>query len=295
MEIDVTWYGTMCLHFVVNKTFGVVFDPYVNRPATATPRIAARAGTIDLDPLDLILVTHSHFDHVLNLPEVLARYPAAHAYAPARTEKNCRPYAAGETFEDITVDVDESDWARLHTITAGDRVTAEARDGAEGGVRVEAEAIKSRHVKFDKFAAGHVLFNKEVVRHAGKYLRYVHKFHKKEVVGWSVRFRAGDETFHLVVFGSLCKKYPRLLSRFAGCDCFVGPFHGRKDVLPHARGMIDALKPGIVIPGHWDDFFPPITWTCEIAHVKSWLDGAYPRTLFLELRPEQRTRLPTGP
>ncbi len=123
MRVSATWYGTAAVHLVVDESLGVFFDPWFARPRGARPRIMADVATVDLEPLDVILVSHSHFDHVYNLPDLVHRYPQVQAYVPAVTTQNCRRLCSGAIFKDYACRLTESDWARIQSFINNSRTT----------------------------------------------------------------------------------------------------------------------------------------------------------------------------
>jgi L-ascorbate metabolism protein UlaG (beta-lactamase superfamily) len=290
MKIAATWYGTVALHIVVDGALGVFFDPWFARPPGARPRIKADPRAVDLQPLEIILVSHSHFDHIINLPDLVQRYPQVQAYVPAVTAENCRKLCAGETFKDYSRSLAESDWARIHTVTAGERAEASSPDGR---VHLRATAIKSGHVTFDAYSVLRVVFNFGVIRRLGYHSKFLTGFPKKEVLGWDVQVESGGESKRIVFFGSLCKRYAAALKQYSGCDYVFIPLAGRKNILPYAGAVTEALQPKVVIPVHHDDFFPPISYAVDYGNYAKWLKERLPGARLIELAPEQPTVLPT--
>ncbi len=160
MTIAATWYGTAAVHLVVDGALGIFFDPWFARPPGAHPRIVADPATVDLQPLDTILVSHSHFDHIINLPDLVRRYSQVQAYVPAMTAENCRKLCRGAIFKEYSCILTDSDWARIHTVTAGDRAELSSRDGS---IRLQATAIRSGHVRFDAYSVLRVISNPRVI------------------------------------------------------------------------------------------------------------------------------------
>jgi hypothetical protein len=288
MRIVATWYGTAALHLVVDESLGVFFDPWFERPPAAKPKIVADPKTVDLEPLDAIFVSHSHFDHVYNLPDLLHRYPAVQAYVPAVTAENCRKLCSGAIFKGYVCQLSGSDWERVHTVTAGDHADLTSRDG---NVRLQATAIKSGHVRFDAYSVLRVLFNYRVICRLRYYMKFLLGFPMKEVLGWELKLNTTRESKRMVFFGSLYKQYCHLLLQYAGCDYLVLPLAGRRDILPYASVVTEALRPKAVIPVHYDDFSPPISYAVDYGNYSKWLKESLPETRLVELQPEQPTTL----
>ena len=290
MRIAATWYGTAALHVVVDGALGVFFDPWFARPPDARPQIAADPGTVDLQPLDVILASHSHFDHIINLPDLVRRYPQVQAYVPAVTAENCRRLCRGAIFKEYSCNLTDSDWARVHTVTAGDRAEISSRDGS---IRLQATAIKSGHVRFDAYSVLRVISNLKVIWGVRHYSKFLLGFPMKEVLGWELRLEKAGESKRIVFFGSLCKKSAAVLRQYGGCDYLFLPLAGRRNILPYASVVTEALRPKVVIPVHHDDFFPPISYAVDYGNYAEWLRRTLPETKLLELPPERPTILPT--
>jgi hypothetical protein len=288
MEVLATWYGTAAIHLAVDDALGILFDPYLERPADARPRIAVDPRTVRLDPLDVVLVSHSHFDHIYNLLDVLCRYPGAQAYVPEVTVENCRRLCSGMTFKDRVREFSDSDWERVHTVTVGERVEGASRDGR---VRFRAAAMQSGHVRFDAYSVLRVVLNSRVVRRLPHYLKYLFRFPMKEVLGWELRLESSGEPVRIVFFGSLCDRYPQILLEHRGSDWLFLPLAGRRNVLPSAARVTEALRPKTVIPVHYDDFFPPISYPVDYRNYSEWLERTLPGTEMIELQPGVPTPL----
>lgn len=170
MRIVATWYGTAVLHLVVDGALGILFDPWFERPPNAQPRIGADPKTVKLDPLDAILVSHSHFDHIYNLADIVQRYVEVHAYVPAVTVPNCRRLCDGKIFKDYVCQLSEGDWARVHTVTAGDHAEVSSRDGS---IQLRATAIESGHVRFDAYSVLRVMCNWRVISGFRYYAKFL--------------------------------------------------------------------------------------------------------------------------
>ena len=52
-----------------------------------------------------------------------------------------------------------------------------------------------------------------------------------------------------------------LLRKHGDCDIFVAPLAGNsaKHIAEKGGKMVDLLEPKVVVPLHWDDFYPPIS------------------------------------
>ncbi len=242
MRIVATWYGTAALHLVVDGSLGIFFDPWFERPLDAWPKIMADPKTVQLEPLDAVFVSHSHFDHVYNLPDLVHRYPAIHAFVPAVTTENCRKLSSGAIFKGYVRQLSESDWRRVHKVSAGYRAEISSQDG---GVRLRATAMKSDHVRFDAYSVLRVLLNFRVICGFRYYTEFLLGFPRKEVLGWQLQLETTTESKRIVFFGSLCRQSSHALLQYAGSDCLVLPLAGR--VRCQSRVQTGALLWGHIL------------------------------------------------
>jgi L-ascorbate metabolism protein UlaG (beta-lactamase superfamily) len=137
-----------------------------------------------------------------------------------------------------------------------------------------------------------VVFSLGVIRRLGYYSTFLVGFPKREVLGWELQVESGGESKRIVFFGSLCKKYATALRQYSGCDYAFLPLAGRKNILPYASVVTEALQPRAVIPVHHDDFFPPISYAVDYGNYAEWLKKTLPGTRLVELPPERLTVLP---
>jgi L-ascorbate metabolism protein UlaG (beta-lactamase superfamily) len=83
------------------------------------------------------------------------------------------------------------------------------------------------------------------------------KFPTGEVLGWLLEVE-GKKLFHL---GSACMRWEPL----EGIDVFLVPVQGRKNICEVSAGLVRKVKPKMVIPHHFDDFYPPVSQTIDLA------------------------------
>ncbi|MCP4763857.1 MAG: MBL fold metallo-hydrolase [archaeon] len=288
MKIAVTWYGCCSCHIVINDNLGLFLDPYFDRLPGAEPVINVDADNVNLDPFNYIIISHSHFDHVYNVHNLIKRYKSVQVYAPDSTKDNSKNLCSGNVLKNYSFDIPDEDFERIHQVTAGDEIDLDSKDGE---VKIKAKVITSCHVVFDWGAIHGVLTNKKVYKNAKYYGALGAKFPAKEIIGWNLEISANGETKNMVIFGSLCKSFPEILSQYQGCDYFMIPLHGRKKMMSYASFMTESLKPKTVIPIHNDNAFPPISWYPDISEYKDWLKATYPDTKMIVLEPEKEIEI----
>src|SRR5512146_3140073 len=81
MSITYRWLGVAGLEFV-SDGYTLLIDPFFTRPGKAAVlvgrRVAANAALVAMHAphADAVLVTHPHYDHLLDVPEILNRTTA---------------------------------------------------------------------------------------------------------------------------------------------------------------------------------------------------------------------------
>ncbi len=204
-------------------------DPHLSRHSlweVATGRLAPKLDRIaaDVDAADAVAVGHSHFDHAIDAPEIAKRH-GARLYGSASMTEIARGYGV--------------DPALLRTLEPG--VTQ--HDGP-----CALTAFRSQH---SKFAFG----------------RIPAPGHVREPLAWPAKaqdFRVGD-VFGLHVAGGPLSVYhvgsaDLIEAEIEGvqADVVLACTVGRYATERFTHRLLDALRPKIVIPCHWDQFWRPI-------------------------------------
>jgi L-ascorbate metabolism protein UlaG (beta-lactamase superfamily) len=94
------------------------------------------------------------------------------------------------------------------------------------------------------------------------------------VFGFCTRYNGRS----IVAFGSLWHEYEDILKKYENCDVFIAPLAGnsKKNIAKKGGKMVDILKPKIVIPVHWDNFFPPISRTEDLSPFFKYMEINHP-------------------
>jgi len=250
MTIKITWLGTAANILELNGT-KLLFDPFFERNERSTPVLKTKRE--DIKGIKAIFISHGHFDHCtdagwyaenLNIP----------IYCSETAKANMVRWAEGELIEEKSHQISEKGKNNIKPIDYFERI--KINDD------VEVEAIKSEHIRFDIETIWTRIKSKEFRKEAKSMLVYGKGFPMGKVFGFCVFYKNKK----IVIFGSLYHKYTDVLEKYSNCDVFLPPLAGnsKKHLAQKGGKMIDILNPKIVIPLHWDDFFPPISRTEDL-------------------------------
>ena len=242
--MKVTWFSTASL--AVEAQGGrLLIDPFFPFPGSPT-----RVPPDAYDGCRDILVTHGHFDHIMDLPRLCAdgRRRVYATKTPCRTlrrlgvaEGQLIPIAPGVAFE-----------------VAGMQVTP----------------FQSRHVRFDKPLLRRTILNARMLRHARNLPRAIRGFLAYPEAGEIVGFLIEGDGARLFVLGSLNldagTNYP------TAADLLVLPYQGASDLVTPAVRIIERLRPKAVLLDHFDDAFPPVSNAVDTSDVEARFAGRLP-------------------
>jgi L-ascorbate metabolism protein UlaG (beta-lactamase superfamily) len=235
-----TWYGTAGFRI---ETGGRVFliDPYLTRNAAARP-------ALEISPSDVvdgseIYLSHGHFDHAADAPQI-ARRTHATIY--------CSEEVAGEL--------------RRRDVDPAQIVIARDGDGFDFGA-YRAECFNSAHVKFDLPLLASTLWRcLPVFPSLLAGLRRHRGWPQGQVLSWRFTLAAeGDHVIHH--FGSAGWTAEELtrFERMDAPDVLILPLQGHTHICQIAAHLVERLRPSAVIAHHHDDFYPPISQMVDIA------------------------------
>ena len=243
----IQWLGTAGFRIEFGGTIFLV-DPYLTRNKEAFP-------CQDLTPEDFagvshIFISHGHFDHIKDVPGI-ARVTGAIVY--------CCPVVA-KTLVSMGIDPGQ--------------IQMIEKDGQKIGLeKIQARAFYSGHVRFDLKLLTTTLV-KIHLRLPGIVPLFT-GFPRGRVLSW--QFRVGGRVIHF--FGSAGSSIREL--KMLGqkpIDILLLPLQGHSRICEIAVRYVELLSPKLVIPHHWDDFFPPVSKTVDISPFVEWVEHSCPMT-----------------
>ena len=236
INMKLIWHGTASVEIISGQNSTpsrILFDPFVPLAGSDVP-----VKIEDYDGYSDIFVTHGHFDHISNLPEIVRRNPDVKIYCTQTPRATL--LRKGVSSRNIVL------------LKYGDTVKP-------GPFNIT--ALHGKHARLPKASVSRLAYiltspNRGNIPHIVR--EHMSCVEKDETLFY--RIEAEDKT--IVLMGSLNLRgeieYP------VGADLLVLPYNGWADNFPPAVRTIRRLKPKRVVLDHYDDTFPPITMPLDL-------------------------------
>ena len=226
--MELSWFGTAGFRIKTNG-HTILIDPYLSRNENARPEQSLNPSDI-LDG-DLIFISHGHFDHILDIPEIASKTEAM-IYCGAGIDNTLiQKGVKKDSIQCVKTDGEQFEFNGL-----------------------KAQSFFSRHVKFDRR-----LLIKTLARinfRIPRYLPLLRESPEGQVLSW--RFKIEDKVLHhFGSAGSTTEELDRLGSQ--STDILLVPLQGQTHIIKIALKYVRAFLPKVVIPHHQDNFYPPIS------------------------------------
>ena len=226
--MKLTWFGTAGFR-IESGEHSLLIDPYFTRNPGAIPRQALKPS--DIHTADMILITHGHFDHIFDVPEIASK-------------TNATVYCGRGVDQTLIQNGLKANQIR--------RVKTDGETFLFDGLKVQ--AFFSRHIQFDRW-----LMVKTLCRmHIGLpwYLPLLRSFPEGQVLSWRIHLE-GKSLHHFGSGGSTALELQRLGQQ--PIDILLVPMQGHTHITRIGHRYVVSLSPKMVIPHHQDNFFPPIS------------------------------------
>jgi L-ascorbate metabolism protein UlaG (beta-lactamase superfamily) len=248
-QVILRWLGTAGWE-ISDGTTVILIDPYLSRINGPRPPGGGSAGTpipgdtrrhygwddaavpdeaiIDshIQRANFILVTHTHYDHILDVPHIALKTHAA-VLGTESTQNVLRAYRVPED--------------QLITVRGG--------EDYEFGV-LSVKVIPSLHSPLDRKH----YFSSETAPAGMKAPLTLRQMHPEGgTLAYLVRFRGHQ----ILAFGGM-NYIEREMKALRPDVALIGAAGSRKEIYDYCGRLMRALQfPGLVLPTHWDNFFAP--------------------------------------
>lgn len=227
--MKLTWFGTASIMLEI-KDEKLLFDPFF-----AINKKMPKPELEQFYDVDYIFNTHSHFDHLCDIPKILPFTKACVYGTPTMKARLMRQ------------DVNQK---QVFVLENNDSVRAS---------HALVTAYNAKHVKNDerliiKTAVWGLARLKFVSAH--KVLSLHNDYPMGEQI-YSYLVEAGNK--RVLIFGSAGIDENQPIPK--SIDVLVWPFQGRSNMTKYSLPIIEKINPKVVILDHFDNAFPPITST----------------------------------
>lgn len=232
--LAIQWLGTAGFR-LLSQGHHVWLDPHLSRHSLSqllTGKIAPDEARIaaDVDRADAVMVGHSHFDHALDAPAV-AKLHGARVYGASDTLQWCRGWGVPD--------------AQLFEITGDGESFAEGPFTLRG--------VRSQH---SAFLLGRVPYPGRIVAPLQAPAR-PSAWRVGQVLGLHAATAHGS-VYH-IGSADLIEAELRGLQADVVLCCTIG----RQSTRHFVPRVIEALRPKLLIPCHWEQFWRPIDAPCQ--------------------------------
>lgn len=265
MTINFKWLGCAAYVLDLNGT-KLMFDPFFYRQKNPKTNPRLETQREDIKDVNSIFITHGHIDHITDAGW-FAEHLGSQVYCSQTSKENIISWAKGEIFEEEAHELSPEARENIHVVEWGDIIDINEN--------ISVEVLKSKHIRFDLNTIFARVKNKEFWKDL-KNIRPFTKLGKGPVLAFCVKYK--NKTF--ITYGSLWHKYIDVLNSHRGCDVFIAPLAGnsKQHIAKKAGKMIEILRPKIVIPLHWDDFYPPVSRKEDLRPFMKFMKINYPET-----------------
>ena len=241
--MKLTWFGTASIALETENT-RILFDPFIRRNRKLLPVTVA-----DYTGYDAILITHGHFDHLMDVPKIMKADPDVPIY--------CTKTPRASLMRDGIPP------QRIHCIERGDECTI-------GNFTIRVHA--GHHVDFNMNYISSVIA--KCIVQAPRSLWMLRQAGRLPEGSEIVIYEVKAEGKTVLVMGSYgidaMTVYPK------EPDVMIFPYAGNTNIASIAAGCVASIRPKTIIFDHFDDAFPPLTKRMDVEGYCALLRKMYP-------------------
>ena len=241
--MKLTWFGTASIALEAGNT-RILFDPFIRRNRKLLP-----VKIEDYTGYDAVLITHGHFDHLMDVPKLM------------KADENVPVYCTKTPRASLMRDGIPPQ--RIHCIERGDSFTI-------GDFTVRAHA--GHHVDFNMNYISSVIT--KCVLQAPRSLWMLRQAGRLPEGSEIVIYEVSAEGKTALIMGSYgidaMTVYPK------NPDVMVFPYAGNTNIASIAAGCVAAIRPKTIVFDHFDDAFPPLTRRMDVEGYCALLRTMYP-------------------
>jgi len=267
MQIKIKWFGT-ANYILELGNVRLHFDPFFFRNENSFPELQTKKE--EIKDINAIFISHGHFDHITEAGW-LAENLEIPVYCFEIAKENIINHVEGKIIEDQKYSISEVAKNRIKTCKFHDKIQISPE--------VSVELIKSEHIKFDLVTILSRLFSWKFLKQIKSMAHLGKAFLMGDVFGFSTTYLDKN----IISFGSLWHEYEDELRKHENCDIFIVPLAGnsKRHMAKKAGKMVDILKPKVVIPVHWDNFYPPISRLENLNPFYKYMENKHPNILIM--------------
>jgi L-ascorbate metabolism protein UlaG (beta-lactamase superfamily) len=228
------WLLTAAFEILTDK-YRILIDPWISRPSDAVPQLKTKIN--DIRGYNAIFLSHGHFDHSFDVPEIVKN---------TETKVYCSKQVKDLFITEL--DVHQKNLVEIKP----SQIIQFMPD-------LNVKVIKSQHIQFDDFTMKRIelLRSANILETFGRDFTELNKYVMGDVFGFLMEFSNGKKIVHFGSGGYFEEELRKLPNDI---DIFLAPVAGRGDADKVVAKMASIFKPKMIIPHHYDDFFPPLTW-----------------------------------
>ena len=250
-DVIFQWLGTAGFR-IEHSGKVVLIDPFFSRNENSTPTLNLKPA--DMSDADHIFVSHGHFDHIADVPEIVGLSSA---------DVWCSTVAADTL---IKMDVPAG---KINRLAGGESIDLET---------FTIDVVPTRHIRFD---ARLVLSTIPGILRERRLVKGLSHYQSGAVMIYTFDFE-GLRVIHIGSLGLQPGDVAKLGLTEPKPDMLLLPVQGHTDICRRAALVTTAIRPRAVVPQHHDNFFPPISRVIDIEPFRKMVAELVPDCAYYE-------------